>query len=312
MNDYTENECILGECDTDEYANIEILCKIGTGTFGEVYAFVDCRTKRKMALKIEKKECNLLRNEYRIYTRLNRIANDYVCRAYYYGQVRINDTLSNGMVMDLLGCSLQRHFVQQDKNFSLSTVLKLGIMMISCVEFLHARHFVHRDIKPDNFVFGTGARSDRLFLIDLGLAKRYRNASTCMHIPHRRNKLLVGTARYTSLNVHRGEEQSRRDDLESLGYCLLLFVRGRLPWQGMRASTKEKKHMLIREVKESTSLDELCAGLPMCFYEYMTYVRDLQFKSQPDYDYLRNMFEDTLYEMGEENDGIFDWTFDRS
>ncbi|ELQ76486.1 Casein kinase (serine/threonine/tyrosine protein kinase), partial [Trachipleistophora hominis] len=292
----------------NDFSDIQITHKLGTGTFGDVYAFLDCKTNRKMALKIEKKNCNLLRNEYKIYVRLNRTMNDFVCRTYFYGKVRLNNTLNNAMVMDLLGLSLQKLFIRQHKRFSEVTVLRLGIMMISCVEFLHARHFVHRDIKPDNFVFGLGANSDKLYLIDLGLAKKYRSSTTYTHIPHKNGKLLVGTARYASVNVHRGEEQSRRDDLESLGYCLIFFVKGKLPWQGLKASNKQEKHMLIREVKESVSLEVLCEGLHGCFYEYMKYVRSLNFKTMPDYDYVKQLFEDALYEMGHSGNTQFDWS----
>lgn len=292
----------------NDFSDIQITHKLGTGTFGDVYAFLDCKTNRKMALKIEKKNCNLLRNEYKIYVRLNRTTNDYVCRTYFYGKVKLNNTLNNAMVMDLLGLSLQKLFIRQDKHFSVATILKMGIMMISCVEFLHVRHFVHRDIKPDNFVFGMGENCDKLYLIDLGLAKKYRSSTTYTHIPHKKGKMLVGTARYASVNVHRGEEQSRRDDLESLGYCLIFFAKGKLPWQGLKASTKQEKHMLIREVKESVSLMELCDGLHKCFYEYMKYVRNLKFKTMPDYGYLKQLFDDALYEIGEECDKRFDWS----
>lgn len=271
----------------NDYIDIQMIEKLGTGTFGEVYSFLDCKTNRKMALKIEKKNCDLLKNEYKIYMRLHRssikfcgdstdkqiVSTDFICQAYFYGQVKFNDELNNAMVMDLLGMSLQKLFVLNNKVFFVKKVLRLGIMMIGCVEFLHSKCFVHRDIKPDNFVFGRGQDRNKLYLIDLGLAKKYKN-SMDTHMPQKKGRLLVGTARYASINVHR-EGQSRRDDLKSLGYCLLFFAKGKLPWQGIKVSKKIKKHSDIQDMKEKISLEDLCEFLPNCFYLYMRYVREL-------------------------------------
>ncbi|KRH92658.1 Casein kinase (serine/threonine/tyrosine protein kinase) [Pseudoloma neurophilia] len=283
---------------------------LGTGTFGEVYSFYDNDSKTEKALKIEKKDCDLLRNEYKIYRYLNKIQNDFIPNASYFGHFYFKGNMCNVMIMDFLGPSLQKLHIKQNKMFSEKTVMKLAINMIKSVEYLHSRHFVHRDIKPDNFAFGRNENSKKLYLIDLGLAKKYRSSTTYLHIPEKSGKSLIGTARYASINVHNGEEQSRRDDLESLGYCLLFFVLGKLPWQGLRATTKEEKHSLIKRVKQQTSLKLLCEGLHRCFYDYMKYVRELEFKHLPDYAYLIELFDNALYELSDSINSPFEWESD--
>lgn len=285
---------------------------LGTGTFGEVYSFYDQKSKIQKALKIEKQNCNLLRHEYKIYRFLNKFENNFIPEVSFYGQIYFKGALCNVMIMDVLGPSLQKLFLSNEKRFSEKTVMKLAYYMIESVEFLHSRHFVHRDIKPDNFAFGKGLKSKYLYLIDLGLAKKYRSSTTYLHIPQRYGKSLIGTARYASLNVHNGEEQSRRDNLESLGYCLLFFVLGKLPWQGLKASSKEQKHAFIREVKQSTTLKSLCSGLHRCFYDYMKYVRSLEFKSIPDYAYLKELFDNALYEQSDSIESPFEWQSESS
>ncbi|XVE88687.1 hypothetical protein DITRI_Ditri19aG0088900 [Diplodiscus trichospermus] len=135
------------------------------------------------------------------------------------------------------------------RKLSLKTVLMLADQMINRVEFIHSKSFLHRDIKPDNFLMGLGRRANQVYVIDFGLSKKYRDTSTHQRIPYRENKNLTGTARYASMNTHLGIEQSRRDDLESLGYVLVYFLRGSLPWQGLKAGTKKQKYEKISEKK---------------------------------------------------------------
>ena len=134
----------------------------------------------------------------------------------------------NVLVMDLLGPSLEDLFNFCSRRFTMKTVLMLADQMVGRIEYVHNKNFIHRDIKPDNFLMGIGRHCNKLFLIDFGLAKKYRDNRTRQHIPYREDKNLTGTARYASINAHLGIEQSRRDDMESLGYVLMYFNRGSL------------------------------------------------------------------------------------
>ena len=130
---------------------------------------------------------------------------------------------------------------------------------------------------------------NKLFLVDFGLAKKYRDPRTRTHISYREDKNLTGTARYASINAHLGIEQSRRDDMEALGYTLMYFNRGSLPWQGLKAATKKQKYEKISEKKMATPVEALCRGFPAEFSMYLNYCRGLRFDEMPDYAYLYDM-----------------------
>jgi len=131
----------------------------------------------------------------------------------------------------------------------------LAEQMITRVEFMHSQNFLHRDMKPDNFLIGINNKASMVYMIDFGLSKRYRDPKTGEHIPYRDNKSLTGTARYASVNTHIGIEQARRDDLESIGYILLYFLKGQLPWQGLQGKDKDEKYDRIRDKKCQTTIE---------------------------------------------------------
>jgi casein kinase 1 len=277
--------------------------KLGSGSFGEIYVATHKETLQEYAVKLESvrtKHPQLL-YEAKLIRHLQ--GSPGVCNVYYCD----TEGEYNVMVMDKLGSSLEDLFNICNRRFTLPTVLQLAEQMLLRIEYLHSKNFIHRDIKPDNFLVGTGKKSDTLYLIDFGLAKKYRDARTHQHIPYKENKNLTGTARYASINAHLGIEQSRRDDLEAIGYVLMYFLRGSLPWQGLKANTKHDKYHKIMEKKMSTSVDHLCSNFPFEFSTYLNYCRGLRFEDKPDYNYLRRLFRDLLQREGFEVDKPFDW-----
>ncbi|KAJ3694978.1 hypothetical protein LUZ60_000355 [Juncus effusus] len=278
--------------------------KIGSGSFGEIYLGTNIQTTEEVAIKLEsvKTKHPQLLYESKIYRILQ--GGTGIPNVRWFGV----EGDYNVLVMDLLGPSLEDLFNFCSRKLSLKTVLMLADQMINRVEFVHSKSFLHRDIKPDNFLMGLGRRANQVYVIDFGLAKKYRDTSTHQHIPYRENKNLTGTARYASVNTHLGIEQSRRDDLESLGYVLMYFLRGSLPWQGLKAGTKKQKYEKISEKKVATSIEALCRGYPTEFASYFHYCRSLRFDDKPDYSYLKRLFRDLFIREGFQFDYVFDWT----
>ncbi|GLV32957.1 discs overgrown [Carabus blaptoides fortunei] len=277
--------------------------KIGSGSFGDIYLGTNISTAEEVAIKLEciKTRHPQLHIESKFYKMMQ-------------GGVGIptikwcgTEGDYNVMVMELLGPSLEDLFNFCSRRFSLKTVLLLADQLITRIDFIHSRNFIHRDIKPDNFLMGLGKKGNLVYIIDFGLAKKYRDGRTHMHIPYRENKNLTGTARYASINTHLGIEQSRRDDLESLGYVLMYFNRGSLPWQGLKAATKRQKYERISEKKMSTPIEELCKGYPSEFPTYLNYCRQLRFEERPDYSHLRQLFRTLFHRQGFTYDYVFDW-----
>jgi len=177
------------------------------------------------------------------------------------------------------------------------------------VQTIHEKNLIYRDIKPDNFLIGKpGTKSASVIhVVDFGMAKQYRDPKSKVHIPYRERKALSGTARYMSINTHLGREQSRRDDLEALGHVFMYFLRGGLPWQGLKAQTNKQKYEKIGEKKASVPVRELCDGYPDEFRKYLEYTRNLGFEETPDYDHLRDLMTKAMRDIGEIEDGVYDW-----
>ncbi|XP_036595758.1 casein kinase I-like [Trichosurus vulpecula] len=285
----------------------QLIRKIGCGAFGDIYLATNLLTGEDVAVKLESQRAKhpQLLYESKLYSILQGAVG--FPRMCWFGQERNYNVL----VMDLLGPSLEDLFNYCSRSFSLKTVLLLAEQMITRIEYLHSKNFIHRDIKPDNFLMGMGHHRNKLFLIDFGLAKKYRDAKTKEHIPYREDKNLTGTARYASINAHLGIEQSRRDDLESVGYVLMYFNRTSLPWQGLKGATRMERYEKITEKKMATPIETLCRGFPPEFGIYLNYCRSLGFDETPDYSYLKQLFNLLLKSMGqphEHGEDPFDWS----
>lgn len=278
--------------------------KIGQGSFGQIYIGVDKSTGEKYAIKVEEVNISVpqLIFEARIYQIMSGSTN--VPRMFYQAE----EEDCNVMVIELLGNSLESLLTKCNRHMSVKTVLMLAEQMISCVQFFHSKNYIHRDLKPDNFVMGKGESSNKLYIIDYGLAKRYRDQNTHQHIKFNSGKSLTGTARYASINALAGCEQSRRDDIEGLAYVLIYLCKGSLPWMGIEARDRKEKYSKICQAKRNISPEDLCSGIPHVFARFLTMAKSLAFDEEPDYAKYKSMFRNYFIENGYIFDYQYDWT----
>ncbi|XWS72515.1 hypothetical protein CRYUN_Cryun02cG0046500 [Craigia yunnanensis] len=267
--------------------------KLGKGGFGQVYAGRRIGATGpgavEVALKFEhrsSKGCNYgPPYEWQVYNALG--GSHGVPRAHYKG--RQGDYYV--MVMDMLGPSLWDVWNNNSHTMSIEMVACIAIEAISILEKMHSKGYVHGDVKPENFLLGPPGTPDekKLFLVDLGLATRWRDSSSGQHVEYdQRPDVFRGTVRYASVNAHLGRTGSRRDDLESLAYTLIFLLRGRLPWQGYQG---ENKGFLVCKKKMATSPETLCCFCPLPFRQFVEYVVNLKFDEEPNYAKYISLFD---------------------
>lgn len=262
--------------------------KLGSGAFGDIYKGEIIKTKEQIAFKIEvvkDQKTQQLQYETKILTALQGELG--IPKIYFYG----SQGKYNILIMELLGLSLEDMFKKCNRVYTLKSTLLLANQIIDRIEAIHAKGFIHRDLKPDNIMLGKDDLSKQIYIIDFGLAKRYKDPKTGIHITYKDGKSLTGTARYASINTHLGIEQARRDDIEAFAYMIIYFLKGSLPWQGLKAKSTKEKYEKIKEMKCKTSIVELCKNLPRQVSELLIYSRELKFKDKPDYSYIKKLIK---------------------
>ena len=294
----SSDDKILNKLFLSKYIPIQ---KIGEGAFASVYKAQG--GEELVAIKFENRS-----NEYEF------LEEEAIMMRYLKGpQIPLIKSFGknmeyNIMAMELLGDSLEFN-LNIKKKFSVKTTAMIGYQILNVLEFIHDRHIIHRDIKPDNFLMGYKEKNAVLYLLDFGLAKKFRSSKTLMQYPYVRKKKMTGTARYASIHALEEMEQSRRDDLESMAYVLLYFLRGSLPWQGIKVRAKEIRYKKILAKKKEITSDELCETFPEEFKYLVDYTRNLGYTENPDYDKLRNNFLELVKEkLCRTFDFIYDWT----
>jgi len=277
---------------------------IGSGSFGNVFEARNNKTNTLVALKMPVQKSDRdgqksVLDEARIYKKIHNPDNGIA-------NMKITTCKDRKIiVMDLLGSNLESiRDKTANKKLSLKSVIYIAIQTIDILKYIHSCGYLHRDIKPDNFVIGH-TDPKKLFCIDFGLAKKFvkKNGE---HIEFNENRKFCGTARYASIAAHKNIEQGRKDDLEALGYLFVYLYKGHLPWQTIKHKDKKERYRLIGEKKEALSEEELCINMPREFCVFLKYVRSLDFQEKPHYSALKKMFT-KLYETKEYTDTPLEW-----
>lgn len=264
----------------------KLIKEIGEGSFGKIFEAENKITNNKVAVKIEKKDVkSMLKHEANIYYKCKNVKG--IPSIKMFG----TENNYNYIVMDLLHLSVDNMRENNKGRISLNDTLSMAIQMISCLEKIHTIGLIHRDIKPENIM--TSMRENTFYLIDFGISRYYINQDR-KHIPITYDKKFIGNVRYASLNIHNGIEASRRDDLISLGYVFIACLKGELPWQNVSSNNKDEKYKIIKKIKETTTLVDLCYDIPYEFLSYINYCYGLEYDEEPNYNYIKNLFINLL------------------
>lgn len=283
----------------------EVQDKLGEGCFGAVFLGKDKKSNSPVAVKFEDSQCGAPGSLAMENSLLKQIGEPQrpqgFAEVFFFGKVGSFTC----MVMDLLGKSLEECMEVCQGKMEASSAVLIAEQALRRIEYLHSKGVVHRDIKPENFMYGRGGKIHHLHLIDFGLSDTYFGRR---HVCQSSGNSMVGTARYCSVNTHKAINQTRRDDLEAIAHMLIYFMRGALPWSGLKgARTEKEKYEMIGKRKESIPPEELCAGMPSAFKFLLSYARALPFVERPDYERLLHIFRKAKEELEIKSDHALQW-----
>ena len=274
---------------------------ISKGSFGEVYFGTNIINGKNYALKIEEgnKQDSFLKHE--CYILLN-LKGQGIPSVISFGV----SNKYNILVENLLGRSIRDIWVEKNRKLNLKDTCIFAIQAISRLEFVHSKNYLHRDIKPANFLLGNPDNS-QIYLIDFGNAKKFRSSRTGKHIRYMKSQLIFGSLLFLSMNTFKGIEQTRKDELESLGFVIIYLFNGSLPWSEIKFNTIYEGLTKIYAIRKKVSIENICSNMPKEFNIYMNYVNNLKYEQCPNYEYLRNLFLNILKKIGDANEQLFSW-----
>eukprot|EP00928_Gymnodinium_smaydae_P097477 TRINITY_DN8842_c0_g1_i1.p1 TRINITY_DN8842_c0_g1~~TRINITY_DN8842_c0_g1_i1.p1 ORF type:complete len:313 (+),score=23.50 TRINITY_DN8842_c0_g1_i1:139-1077(+) len=272
----------------------QLTSRLGKGSYGQVYRATHTGNAQTYAVKVAPRDRDAnLKHEARLLEKLQRFSGFTTVHGF------VKDELYDILVIELCGMSMQTILNVSNSLFGIRETINLGIEVVCRLESLHSIGYIHRDVTPANLLSATTCACTRVYLVDFGFATRFQESKTKTHKQFEEGKRFVGTPRFASVNAHLGIRQSRRDDLQALGYVLVYLAKGTLPWSHLMGTAKEVRAKIL-QMKQSISVETLCHGLPACFSAYMRYCQSLEFEETPDYDHLRRLLSEGLAEQEDE------------
>ena len=286
------------------FKKYKIIKQIGNGSFSNIYAVERIKDKKKFALKAEKinSRIKLLESEsFFLYT----LQGFGIPKFITYGRTKNYNIL----IEELLGKNLDELFIKKKGKYNIIDICLIGIQLIDRFEWIHSKNIVYRDTKPENFLIGL-ENPNIIYIIDFGFCKKYRSSKTGKHVLPKNIHQFYGTIRFGSTNVLRGKQPSRRDDLISLGYMLIFFIKKKLPWDFNSPIFDKTKYLNALKIKESNANGQLFSNLPTEFSEYINYTRNLKFEQKPNYTYLKSLFLNIITKKNMDYNRItFSWIY---
>ena len=283
------------------FGKYKILRFIGKGSFSQIYLGTNVVNKQLIAIKLENKSIENSSLEKEAYFLFN-LKGHGIPSVISYGHSKNFRIL----ILTLLGKSLREIWLENNKKLILKDICMIAIQTLERIQYIHSKDYIHRDIKPDNFLVGYNDNS-QIYIIDFGNSRKYRSSRTKKHIKNIKINKTLGTPYFISINSLRGYEQSRRDDLESLGYMYIYLYKGTLPWCNIKCKKIKELFIKTREIKEKVTIEKLCENMPTEMCVYMKYVKNLTFEENPDYNFLRKLFLIILSKFELKNDNLFSW-----
>ena len=267
------------------------ICKIGEGAFGNVYSTVRLKDKSVFAMKTEKKtsESKILESEaYYLFT----LQGFGIPKLISFGHTKNYNVL----IETLLDKSLKYLCIDKANKCNIIEICLIAFQLLDRLEWIHSKDLIYRDLKPENCLIGIND-PNVIYIIDFGLCKKYRSTKTGKHILPKMTGKFNGNIKYCSPNVLKGKEASRRDDLISLGYMLIYLFKGKLPWDHILKNIKSQNYIELIFLKDTNGYGKLFTNLPSEMVEFIKYARNLKFEQEPNYSYLRSLFNKIIIDL---------------
>lgn len=294
---------------------------IGVGGFGEIYLASDNIDKAvddsaNYCVKIEPHTNGPLFTEMHCYMRVAKLDDIEAWKKEHklkhLGMTRYHGSGSHTyknikyrfLVMERFGPDLQKVLDEKKNKLTMQTVYQIGLQILDVYEYLHSKEYIHADVKTSNLCIGRHSGTENnVFLVDLGLSTRFTSGGKHKERKFDPRKAHDGTIEYTSRDAHIGVP-SRRADLEILGYNMVQWLCGKLPWEDKLQNCDYVAQQKIALMNDVNTFITCCSGTEQYpgLLDFVQSIANLEFEEKPDYEKFRNILRKGLKAKGLKDD----------